>query len=241
MGEGGRERGREEGHGTVLYSKILLYSTIIRAPCRAVLRRVASPTLDPPPTSSSLPPPPPLAGNDMYTSCSDASFACCDAWPSDESEVPTSQDLCECWGGQWSKVVPQTFDNVAEGMLTLLEMSTTEGWVDICWAVVATNGARMEPIRDNNFFWALFFVLFMLLGSYLILNLFVGVVVDNFNSVRKDAEGERWWMMGGGWWVVRPLRGGEARGEGGLRVRGQASASACRPPQQTATADQAWP
>ena len=48
----------------------------------------------------------------------------------------------------------------------------------------------MEPIRDNQFFWALFFVLFMLLGSYLILNLFVGVVVDNFNSVRKDAEGD---------------------------------------------------
>lgn len=86
--------------------------------------------------------------------------------------------------------MPQTFDNVAEGMMTLLEMSTTEGWVDIVWAVVAANGARMEPIRDNQFFWALFFVLFMLLGSYLILNLFVGVVVDNFNSVRKDAEGD---------------------------------------------------
>ena len=74
--------------------------------------------------------------------------------------------------------------------MTLLEMSTTEGWIDIVYAVVASNGARMEPIRDNQFFWALFFVLFMLLGSYLILNLFVGVVVDNFNSVRKDAEGD---------------------------------------------------
>lgn len=48
----------------------------------------------------------------------------------------------------------------------------------------------MQPIRDNNLHWVWFFMIFIMVGGYLVLNLFVGVVVDNFNSVRKNAEGD---------------------------------------------------
>ena len=60
----------------------------------------------------------------------------------------------------------------------------------MAYAMVDSNGAKMQPIRDKQLAWAFLFIMFMLLGSYLILNLFVGVVVDNFNSVRKSAEGD---------------------------------------------------
>ena len=36
----------------------------------------------------------------------------------------------------WQQQLPQSFDNVGAGMLTLFEMSTTEGWVEITRAMV---------------------------------------------------------------------------------------------------------
>jgi hypothetical protein len=37
---------------------------------------------------------------------------------------------------------------------------------------------------------SMFFVLFMLVGCYLVMNLFVGVIIDHFNEMRKEAEGD---------------------------------------------------
>mmetsp|Transcript_57655 Transcript_57655/g.158821 ORF Transcript_57655/g.158821 Transcript_57655/m.158821 type:complete len:1739 (-) Transcript_57655:67-5283(-) len=134
-----------------------------------------------------------LAGSpvtDLFDSCTTNTSACCPSvWPDALGAEPTSQEVCTCWGGDWERVVPQSFDNVLVGLLTLVEISTTEGWVDVMLAAVASTGVDMEPVRDNNLWWAVFFIFFMMVGSYLVMNLFVGVVVDNFNSVRKQAEG----------------------------------------------------
>lgn len=36
-----------------------------------------------------------------------------------------------------------------------------------------------------NLYWSLFFILFILFGNFLILNLFVGVVVSTFNKEKE--------------------------------------------------------
>merc|ERR1719359_1664042 len=52
-----------------------------------------------------------------------------------------------------------------------------------------SRGPFMEPERDvNEVFGSLFFCLFILVGTFFILNLCVGVIVDNFNTI-KDAGG----------------------------------------------------
>jgi hypothetical protein len=127
---------------------------------------------------------------DDFDSCTNLDSACCSEWPNKDNLPPTSKQVCQCLGLKWDKVVPQTFDNAARAFLTFFEISTTEGWAEVMYAAVDTSGIDMQPIRDNSLHWVWFFMLFILIGGYLVLNLFVGVVVDNFNSVRKNAEGD---------------------------------------------------
>lgn len=91
--------------------------------------------------------------------------------------------VCECLGLGWAETIPQQFNNVAVALLTLFEISTTEAWTSVTYAAVDSTSEDMQPIRDNVLARVWFFILFMLVGAYLVLNLFVGVVVDNFKKV----------------------------------------------------------
>jgi hypothetical protein len=42
-----------------------------------------------------------------------------------------------------------------------------------------------QPVINNNMSWALFFIAFIVLGNFLILNLFAGVVVSTFNKEKE--------------------------------------------------------
>ncbi|KAE9001800.1 Sodium channel protein type 5 subunit alpha [Phytophthora rubi] len=102
----------------------------------------------------------------------------------------TSEYVCECWGADWGPVLPQNFNNVGAAMLTFFEISTTEGWADVMMAAIDSNGIGMQPIRDNNMLWALFFVLFIMVGSFFVVNLFIGVIIDNFNRMKSALGGD---------------------------------------------------
>eukprot|EP00602_Paraphysomonas_sp_CaronLab_P008605 CAMPEP_0185034492 /NCGR_PEP_ID=MMETSP1103-20130426/24443_1 /TAXON_ID=36769 /ORGANISM="Paraphysomonas bandaiensis, Strain Caron Lab Isolate" /LENGTH=1644 /DNA_ID=CAMNT_0027571169 /DNA_START=197 /DNA_END=5132 /DNA_ORIENTATION=+ len=101
----------------------------------------------------------------------------------------TSKMLCRCWGGDWDFIIDQSFDNVGVALLAFFQMSTTEGWVDIMYSLVDSAGIDMQPIRDNQVEWIYFSIFFMMIGSYLALNLFVGVVIDNFNKMKAKVDG----------------------------------------------------
>ncbi|KAJ8523265.1 hypothetical protein ON010_g17598 [Phytophthora cinnamomi] len=78
----------------------------------------------------------------------------------------TSEYVCLCWGADWGPILPENFNNVGTAMLTFFEISTTEGWADVMMAAIDSNGIGMQPIRDNNMLWALFFVLFMMVAAF---------------------------------------------------------------------------
>ena len=103
------------------------------------------------------------------------------------STIPTSKEICNCLApGEWINVIPQNFDNILSGMALLFEISTTERWVDVMYAAIDQRGINMQPIRDNNILWALFFIIFLLIGAFFMLELFVGVTIDNFNKIREN-------------------------------------------------------
>lgn len=64
-------------------------------------------------------------------------------------------------------------------------MSTTEGWVDVMNRGIDATGVDVQPIQENNVYWALFFMVFIFFGNFLILNLFTGVVCDTYNSEKE--------------------------------------------------------
>ena len=74
-------------------------------------------------------------------------------------------------------------------MLSLFEMMTTEGWLTVMFAGVDSTGIDSQPKRDSKLFSIVFFVGFMIVGSQFILNLFVGVVIDNFNKIKEKELG----------------------------------------------------
>ncbi|DAZ92554.1 TPA: hypothetical protein N0F65_012784 [Lagenidium giganteum] len=102
--------------------------------------------------------------------------------------TPSSRYICECWNGTWDLVVYEHFDNVAYAMMTFFEMSTTENWDLIMWAAVDVVDIDMQPVQNNQLMWTAFFVAFMLIGGFFVVNLLVGVIIDNFNHM-KDRLG----------------------------------------------------
>merc|ERR1711968_32154 len=63
--------------------------------------------------------------------------------------IPYSYNICMGLGYDWVRVVPQNFDNVLFSLGALFELSTTEGWVDVMHASIASRGVGMQPIRNS--------------------------------------------------------------------------------------------
>lgn len=102
----------------------------------------------------------------------------------------TSRYICGCWGADWGETIPQNFNNVGWAMLTFFEISTTEGWVDVMVTAIDATDIDMQPVRDHNMNWAFFFVAFIMVGSFFVVNLFVGVIIDNFNRMKAALGGD---------------------------------------------------
>jgi len=94
--------------------------------------------------------------------------------------------LCAEQGGSWSRALDQNFDNIWNSLLTLFEISSTEGWVDVMYAAVDSRQPYEEPKRENQqWLFAPFFVIYIFTSFMFLLNLSVGVIVDNFMSLKK--------------------------------------------------------
>jgi hypothetical protein len=111
--------------------------------------------------------------------CSCSEF--CDAYIYDAAS-------CVEQGGHWFPTLNQDFNNIATAMLTLFEISTTEGWVDVMYSACDARGPYMQPVRDVQELWSLFFVFFILVGSFFILQLCVGVIIDNFSQIKEEGQ-----------------------------------------------------
>lgn len=46
-----------------------------------------------------------------------------------------------------------------------------------------------QPNRESNFPMYIYFVIFIIFGAFFTLNLFIGVIIDNFNEQKKKAGG----------------------------------------------------
>ena len=50
---------------------------------------------------------------------------------------------------------------------------------------VDARGIDLQPQREANLYAYLYFVVFIVCGSFFTLNLFIGVIIDNFNMLKK--------------------------------------------------------
>jgi voltage-dependent calcium channel L type alpha-1D len=89
---------------------------------------------------------------------------------------------------EWSNHV-ENFDNVLNGMVVLFEMSTMENWPIIALQAVDSTGASTWPEKDYGKFRIIYFMVFIVIGTFFIANLFASVACDKYNSMSQFYSG----------------------------------------------------
>ncbi|KAM9287884.1 sodium channel protein type 5 subunit alpha-like [Cariama cristata] len=96
---------------------------------------------------------------------------------------------CTSYNGTWTNN-DVNFDNVGMGYLALLQVATFKGWMDIMYAAVDSREIDEQPKFEAFLAMYMYFVIFIIFGSFFMLNLFIGVVISNFNQQRKKISGK---------------------------------------------------
>uniref|UniRef100_A0A6Q2Y1G2 Ion transport domain-containing protein n=1 Tax=Esox lucius TaxID=8010 RepID=A0A6Q2Y1G2_ESOLU len=82
------------------------------------------------------------------------------------------------------------FDNLGQALMSLFVLASKDGWVNIMYHGLDAVGVDQQPVTNNNPWMLLYFISFLLIVSFFVLNMFVGVVVENFHKCRQNQEVE---------------------------------------------------
>ncbi len=80
----------------------------------------------------------------------------------------------------FGKISPEFFGDLGASLFTLFQIMTVEGWPDIA-----------RPVMTQSPYAWMFFVTYLLIATFMVLNLFIAVVVNAMQSqVTEDLKGE---------------------------------------------------
>ncbi|KAG2223817.1 hypothetical protein INT45_001951 [Circinella minor] len=132
---------------------------------------------------------------------------------SDDSEDITGKAMCLYEGFQgtqepmpddtevlrprtWDNPYVYSFDSFWQGLLVLVEIASGEGWIDVLEVSMSIVGKDESPQQDASQLSGIFFMVYNLIGSILVISLFLGVVLENFSrrngTAYLTAEQRRW-------------------------------------------------
>uniref|UniRef100_A0A4W4GAG7 Voltage-dependent L-type calcium channel subunit alpha n=1 Tax=Electrophorus electricus TaxID=8005 RepID=A0A4W4GAG7_ELEEL len=74
------------------------------------------------------------------------------------------------------------FDNVLNGMLTLFTVSTFEGWPKLLYKAIDSSMEDVGPVYNNRTEISIFFILYLILIAFFMMNIFVGFVIVTFQE-----------------------------------------------------------
>uniref|UniRef100_A0A3Q3LS83 Voltage-dependent L-type calcium channel subunit alpha n=1 Tax=Labrus bergylta TaxID=56723 RepID=A0A3Q3LS83_9LABR len=74
------------------------------------------------------------------------------------------------------------FDNVLYGMLALFTVSTFEGWPKLLYRAIDSDQEDMGPVFNNRVDVSIFFIIYIILIAFFMMNIFVGFVIVTFQQ-----------------------------------------------------------
>ena len=80
------------------------------------------------------------------------------------------------------------FDNFFDAMLTLFVLFSLEGWPDIMWHGLDVTQVDYSPRRENSVMYFVFFMFFIMVASFLLLNLFTGVIFESYLMEKRKMD-----------------------------------------------------
>eukprot|EP00756_Hemistasia_phaeocysticola_P018451 Hpha_TRINITY_DN15595_c0_g2::TRINITY_DN15595_c0_g2_i1::g.108714::m.108714/K04842/SCN10A; voltage-gated sodium channel type X alpha len=118
--------------------------------------------------------------------------------PNNEFAIYQFRNETDCLMGQENVSVldrrrwrnnPQNFDNIGVSLLTLFEVATLELWTHIMYTAVDASGVDQGPQRDASPWTAgFFFASFVVIGSFFVMNLFVGVIIWSYSVEKSNLD-----------------------------------------------------
>ncbi|KAJ8399753.1 hypothetical protein AAFF_G00408580 [Aldrovandia affinis] len=101
----------------------------------------------------------------------------------------TNKSECKMFNYKWVRH-KYNFDNLGQALMSLFVLASKDGWVDIMYDGLDAVGVDQQPVMNNNPWMLLYFISFLLIVAFFVLNMFVGVVVENFHKCRRHQEAE---------------------------------------------------
>ncbi|TDH14506.1 hypothetical protein EPR50_G00044680 [Perca flavescens] len=74
------------------------------------------------------------------------------------------------------------FDNIFNGMLALFTISTFEGWPKLLYKAIDSNLEDKGPVYNNRVAISIFFIIYLILIAFFMMNIFVGFVIVTFQE-----------------------------------------------------------
>ena len=101
-----------------------------------------------------------------------------------------TRDACEAAGALWFNPDMGSFDNTLSAMILLFEMMTTEMWPDVLHLMQDATEPGHAPSPHASVTTArAFSICWLVVGALFITNLFVGVLIENFEALSADERG----------------------------------------------------
>ena len=127
-----------------------------------------------------------------FYACSDAQYGDI-SFPNYGSNLTgiTTEEMCIALGYRWENN-RDNFDNLLYALISLFEVSTLEGWVGLMELGMDSVGPGHAGLKYNKWYMCVYFIIFIVIVSFFIINLFIGVLIDQYNSARELNEVEKW-------------------------------------------------
>ena len=106
----------------------------------------------------------------------------------DLSNITTKND-CLTRGYEWRNSF-ENYDNVLQALFTLFIIATKDGWTEYMYKGIDAVGVDMQPAKNHNEYMAVFYIFYLLVVGFFVVNMFVGVIVDNFHKCRREQQAE---------------------------------------------------
>lgn len=91
---------------------------------------------------------------------------------------------------RWANPPLGSFDSFGEAMRLLFIMGSGDEWEAPMFMTMAATSPGHAPVRNDYSPAAFFSIAWMFIGSFFALNLFVGVICDSFDRIKKESDGQ---------------------------------------------------
>lgn len=86
------------------------------------------------------------------------------------------------------KTYDYNFDNTYNSFLLLFSVATLDAWSERMFWVIDSQGPELGPRRNSQPWMAVYFLLFIVIGSFFLLSMFVGVVISQYSRTKDRLD-----------------------------------------------------